>query len=220
MPGVAALLVAAASAAIVLAHDPITTKLTWSREISRVIYARCVDCHRKSGPAPMPLVTYQQARPWAKAIKEQVLNRWMPPWGAVKGFGDFRNDRALSQQEINLIAAWVEGGAPEGDAALMPAVPPPSSPAPLLPAQAIEVQGNTVLRHDFRVLAIEPVVPRKIFSARIEAERPDGSVEPLLWLLNYRAELQMRYDYRDPVGLPKGTRITSNPSVSVRLLVE
>src|SRR5215831_16635136 len=86
-----------------LAHDPITTKLTWSREISRIIYNRCVGCHREGGSAPMPLVTYQQARPWAKGIKEQVLSRRMPPWGAVKGFGDFSNDRALSQEEMNLI---------------------------------------------------------------------------------------------------------------------
>ena len=106
------------------AHDPISTKLTWSREISRILYARCVECHREGGSAPMALVSYQQARPWAKAIKEQVLNRQMPPWGAVKGFADFRNDRGLSQEEISLIAAWVEGGAPEGDPSLVPELPP------------------------------------------------------------------------------------------------
>ena len=210
----------AALAAILLAHEPITTKLTWSREISRIIYARCLDCHRNGGPAPMSLVTYQQARPWAKGIKEQVLNRRMPPWGAVKGFGDFRNERALSQYEINLIATWVEGGAPEGDAALMPAVPPPSTPEPFLSAHVIEVRGSTVLGHGVRLLAIEPVAPSEISSARIEAERPDGSVEPLLWLLDYRNELQTQYDYRDPIGLPKGTRITSNPPVTIRLSVE
>jgi len=72
------------------AHEPITTKLTWTREISRIFYKRCVTCHRAGGKAPMPLVTYEEARPWAKAIKEEVLERRMPPWGAVKGFGESR----------------------------------------------------------------------------------------------------------------------------------
>ena len=66
----------------------------------------------------MSLLTYESARPWAKAIKEEVLNRRMPPWGAVKGFGDFRDDPSLTQDEITRIAEWVEGGAPEGDPAL------------------------------------------------------------------------------------------------------
>src|ERR1051325_6403616 len=89
-------------------HDPITTKVTWSREVSRIVYARCLACH----PA---FEHYEQARPWAKAIEEEVLNRRMPPWNAVKGFGRFQNDQGLTQQELTVISDWVEGGAPEGD---------------------------------------------------------------------------------------------------------
>ena len=107
--------------AIVLAHDPISTKLTWAQEISRIVYKRCVGCHRPEGKSPMSLLTYEEARPWAKAIKEQVLNRQMPPWGAVKGFGDFSNDASLTQDEINRLAEWVEGGAPEGETIYLPA---------------------------------------------------------------------------------------------------
>ncbi len=220
VPAVAGLLGAAAAAAMVLAHDPITTNLTWSREISRIIYARCVDCHREGRPAPMPLVTYQQTRPWAKDIKEQVLNRRMPPWGAVKGFGNFRNDRALSQEEINLIAAWVEGGAPEGDPALMPELPQPAAPATQPSGRTVDVTGKTVLHQDIQVLAIQPVTAREIPQARIEAQRPDGSIEPLLWLLDYRAAFHTQYDYRDPIDLPKGTQITSQPPVSLRLIMK
>ena len=73
------------------AHDVISTKLTWSREVSRIIYKRCASCHHEGGSA-FSLMTYEEARPWAKAIKEEVLERRMPPFGAVKGFGDFRDD--------------------------------------------------------------------------------------------------------------------------------
>src|ERR1700754_2318272 len=85
------------------AHDPITTKLTWTREISRIFYARCASCHRSGGKA-FSLLTYKEARPWAVAIAEEVMERRMPPWGAVKGFGEFRNDQSLTQEQIGLIA--------------------------------------------------------------------------------------------------------------------
>ena len=60
-------------------------------------------------------MTYDDARPWAKAIRDEVLARRMPPWGAVKGVGEFRDDPSLSQIEIDMIVNWVEGGAPKGD---------------------------------------------------------------------------------------------------------
>src|SRR5450432_1011379 len=105
-----------------IAHDVITTPLTFSREISRLIDSRCAECHRPGGRA-FSLLTYQDARPWAAAIKEEVLERRMPPWGAVKGFGEFRDDRGLTQEQLGLVAQWVEGGAPEGDPKYIPRVP-------------------------------------------------------------------------------------------------
>src|ERR1700752_2678642 len=96
-----------------LSHDIITTKLTWNREISRVVYKRCAACHRDGGAA-MSLMTYDDARPWAKAIRDQVVARSMPPWGAVKGVGSFQNDPSLTEIEIQMLVAWVEGGAPKG----------------------------------------------------------------------------------------------------------
>src|SRR5262245_58059634 len=111
------------------AHDPITTKVTWSREISRIVERRCAGCHRPDGVAPMALTTYEQARPWLKAIEAEVVSRRMPKWPAARGIGDFDNDRSLSPFEIELIAAWIDGGAPKGDAsASQPAAP---SPRPL-----------------------------------------------------------------------------------------
>ena len=87
-PKRAALLVpmlwAAASAARVdsslWAHEAIATELTWTRNVSRIFYSRCASCHRSDGSAPMPLTTYAEVRPWAKAIKHEVLARRMPPW--------------------------------------------------------------------------------------------------------------------------------------------
>src|SRR5438477_12248140 len=126
---------AAASSALLLtavlaplqAHDPITTNLTWSKEISRVVYEHCAQCHRDGGRA-FSLMTYAAARPWAKAIRDEVLNRRMPPWDAVKGVGEFRDDPSLSLPEMDLIVNWVEGGAPEGNAIYLPS-------RPKLPAQ-------------------------------------------------------------------------------------
>jgi len=101
------------------AHEFITTKITWAREISRVFNRRCISCHRSGGPA-FDLGAYEQARPWAEAIKQEVLERRMPPWGAIKGFGDFRDEEALTEMEIAVISSWVEGGAPRGDLTLLP----------------------------------------------------------------------------------------------------
>jgi hypothetical protein len=97
------------------AHEPITTKVTFNKEVIRIFSQRCLGCHQTGGFAPMSLGTYADARPWAKAIKEEILERRMPPWNAAKGFGDYGNDRSLSQLEIELVVDWVEGGAPKGE---------------------------------------------------------------------------------------------------------
>ncbi|HLF83123.1 MAG TPA: hypothetical protein VI837_02995 [Blastocatellia bacterium] len=71
----------------------------------------------------MSLATYEEARPWAKAIKEELLEKRMPPWHAVKGYGDFRNAPSLTQRDVDMIVNWVEGGAPKGDEKDLPAGP-------------------------------------------------------------------------------------------------
>src|SRR5580698_11634035 len=76
----------------------VTTNVTWNREVSRIVYSRCATCHHTGGSA-FSLMSYQEAYPWAAAIKADVLQQKMPPWGAVKGFGMFRNDEALTPDE-------------------------------------------------------------------------------------------------------------------------
>jgi hypothetical protein len=105
----------------VSAHDPITTKVTWTREISAILQRRCVSCHSPGGYAGFSLATYEEARPWAVAIKEEVLAGEMPPWGAAPGIGHFGNDRRLTRHEQEVIAAWVDGGAPYSPQARTPA---------------------------------------------------------------------------------------------------
>jgi hypothetical protein len=96
---------------------------TFSKDVAPILYQRCVECHRAGEPAPMPLTTYQEARPWAKAMKQAVLQHVMPPWLADPHYGTFRNDRTLTGQDVKTLVAWADGGAPEGDPKQTPALP-------------------------------------------------------------------------------------------------
>ena len=90
---------------------PAPKEATFHKHVEPVLQARCQNCHRPGEAAPMSLLTYKDARPWAKAIKEAVLVRKMPPWFADPKHGEFANDRRLSQDEIDTLTAWVDGGA-------------------------------------------------------------------------------------------------------------
>src|SRR6266850_56865 len=96
---------------------------TFSKDVAPILYKRCVQCHRPNDIAPMSLLDYESARPWAKAIRESVLTRKMPPWFADPRHGHFANDASLSEQEIGTIKAWVDGGSPEGDRKHLPPMP-------------------------------------------------------------------------------------------------
>jgi hypothetical protein len=96
---------------------------TFSKDVAPILYKNCVECHRPMAMAPMSLLAYDDARPWARAIKLKVQSRQMPPWGADPTVGKYSNDVSLKQAEIDTIAAWVDGGAPEGNRAELPAAP-------------------------------------------------------------------------------------------------
>src|SRR4030095_8702015 len=104
------------------AHEPVTTKVRFNKEVIRVLQRSCLGCHRPGGIA-MSLATYEEARPWAKAIKEELLEKRMPPWHAVKGYGEFRNAPLLTQRDVDMIVNWVEGGAPKADDKDLPPSP-------------------------------------------------------------------------------------------------
>ncbi len=201
----------ALAAVAACAHDPITTNFTWTQEVSRIIYKHCVSCHRRGGRA-FSLVTYEEARPWAKAIRDEILARRMPPWGAVKGVGDFRDDPSLSQPEIDILVGWVEGGAPEGEEIYLPPVPraePP--PAPKIPddARTLTVESSAPLTLDrgADLVCIRPTRFAEHGSLELMAVCPDGAVKRLLWLRDYRKEWQRTYYLRDPLQLPRGAQL-------------
>src|SRR6059058_2310584 len=99
------------------------TSVTFTKDVAPILYKSCVECHRPTMFAPMSLVTYDEARPWARSIKQRVAARAMPPWGADAPHGLFKNDPSLTDGEIDTIARWVDGGAPRGDDTDLPATP-------------------------------------------------------------------------------------------------
>ena len=212
------LLLGAAGAAH--AHDIITTAVTFNRQISRVLIERCASCHIPGGTA-FSLLTYGETRPWAIAIKEEILRRRMPPWGAVKGFGEFRNDQGLTSEELELLLSWIDGGVPEGEEKDLP--PPPKlapTPATRTPAGALTVTGDDYkLTRRFKLDGLMPGTVPPNASLKIVAELPDASVEPLLWLDGYRKEFPHAFLLRKALDLPAGTLIRGVPQgTSITLL--
>src|SRR6266700_4789248 len=98
-------------------------QVTFTKDVAPILQNRCRVCHRPDTFAPMSLLTYEDARPWARAIKEKVVIREMPPWYIDKNVGvrHFSNDVSLSDEEIATIVKWVDGGAAKGNPADMPA---------------------------------------------------------------------------------------------------
>jgi len=89
--------------------------VTFNKDVLPVLQKNCQGCHRPGQIAPMSLLSYKDARPWAKAMKNAVVTGTMPPWFADSNYGHFLNERRLKQSEIDTIAKWVDAGAPEGD---------------------------------------------------------------------------------------------------------
>jgi hypothetical protein len=116
------LLVGSALASLALAATG-SKPVTFHKDVEGILQNRCQTCHRAGEVAPMSLVNYKDARPWAKAIRQAVLTKKMPPWFADPHYGKFRNDPSLSQAEIDTLVAWADGGAVEGN--------PKDAPKPL-----------------------------------------------------------------------------------------
>jgi Domain of unknown function (DUF3471) len=97
--------------------------VTFNKDIAPIFFKNCAECHRAGEGAPFSVMSYKELRPWAKSIREKVANRTMPPWHADPHYGEFKNNRTLSQSEIELITAWVDGGAAEGNPKDLPEAP-------------------------------------------------------------------------------------------------
>lgn len=108
---------------------------TFARDVAPILYANCVSCHRPGEIAPMPLISDQEVRPWARAIARRAADGSMPPWHADAPAGTFSNERRLTADEKSILERWAAAGAPEGD------------PAELKPAPAV-VEGWRIGKPD------------------------------------------------------------------------
>ena len=118
----------AVAAALSLAPVPADAQsvdgaVTFAKDVAPILQAKCQDCHRAGSMAPMSLVTFEETRPWARAIKERVSTRQMPPWHIDRAVGvqKFKNDMSLSDEQVATIVRWVDAGAPLGNPKDMPA---------------------------------------------------------------------------------------------------
>ena len=123
------LALATGAVAVVLAEPgaaseqaPSVGQVTFTRDVAPILQRACQNCHRPESIAPMSLITYEDARPWARSIKQRVETRQMPPWHVDRtvGIRQFKDDPSLTDREVATIAAWVDGGAPRGNPADMP----------------------------------------------------------------------------------------------------
>lgn len=171
----------------------------------------------------MSLATYEAAKPWARAIRAQVLSRQMPKWGAARGYGDFSNDPSLSPFEIQLIVAWVDGGAPKAlpAPARSPAVPlarPPDFTDAIRPNRPFVSREVTVgceagAMPVGRLVGVRPRLDAG-GSVRVTAFLPDGRREILGWFLAFDPKFTTAYYLRAPLTLPTGTMLVTEVGAS------
>ena len=186
---------------------------TWNREISRIVFDKCASCHRPGGTA-FSMMTFLDVQRRGNEIKDAVVSRRMPPWGAVKGVGSFLNDQSLTQEQIELVRRWVDGGIRRGNnPAALPKEPSfVESPRSALPPEALDVSGDVTLS---RALTAVGVVPRRVppgRSIRVTAILPDGRVEPLVWLHGYDSRYAHPFLFRRSLALPARTVIHGVPA--------
>ena len=211
-------------------HEPVTTKIRFNKEIVRIFQDHCLACHQPGSNTKVFLHNYASARPWAKAIKEEVLERKMPPSQAVKGFGRFEDDYGLTQHEIDQIVAWVDGGTPKGDDKDLPPdrvqtanddsrikglkIITMRATGEIPGAEPYRVESTVRVSAHAEAIAIRPLLFPFAQSLEVTAFRPDGSTEVLAWAEDYRYDSQPTYYFKEPVRLPKGTLVRAVAYIS------
>jgi Flp pilus assembly protein TadD/mono/diheme cytochrome c family protein len=182
------ILAAALSAVHAVSQEP---AVTWSRQIAPLVYNNCTTCHHPGGVGPFSLLTYEDARRWGSQMATVTGSRYMPPWLPEHGYGDFADERRLTNDEIALIAKWVQTGMPQGDPSASPAAPTYhetwqyGTPDLILTVQqpfALAASGTDVFRnfvlpyplkqrHYIRAMEIRPAAPQIVHHANILIDR-------------------------------------------------
>ncbi len=166
----------------------------------------------------MSLATYDEARPWAKAIKEEVLTRRMPKWQAARGYGDFSNDPSLSPFEIAVMSAWADGGAPrereKGQGIRDKAGEPAQKEQKRDLAESAKSSTLTLpcgeqSLPEGALLAIRPELQRGE-SVGIAVRRPDGHRDIVAWIRNFDPDFPTTYWLRAPLSLTPGSTLVSD----------
>lgn len=106
-----------------LSHADDAGSVTWARDVATIVYSKCAECHRPGQLGPMSLMSYAEARPWAKAIRNAVMSGQMPPWSVDQSERKFKYDLSLSDEQKSILDRWAAQGAPEGDASQAPPAP-------------------------------------------------------------------------------------------------
>ena len=125
LPAIAAAIAIASAVATAQTAPTAQAQVVFTKDVAPILYRSCIRRHRPDEIAPMSLLTYNDARPWARAIKERVSRREMPPWFIDRTIGiqQYKNDLSLTDNEIATIVKWVDAGAPQGNPADMPPLP-------------------------------------------------------------------------------------------------
>ncbi len=164
---------------IALVSQTALAQVNYSEHIAPIIYTHCTSCHRSGEIGPFPLTNYNEASAWAAMIKYVTQSRYMPPWKPDPDFKDYRKENYLTQQEIDLIAEWVDNGAPQGDPQLEPGLPQfPSGSQIGTPdlvlsfAQSHQVEGNNRDEYRYFVIPTGLTTDKKLVALEI---RPGNS---------------------------------------------
>jgi mono/diheme cytochrome c family protein len=164
-------------------------QVTFSEHVAPIFFANCVSCHRPGQVAPMSLLTYDEARPWAKSIRRATVEGAMPPWFANPAHGDFEEDSRLSAEQIDLIGRWVAAGAPAGDPTKMPEPPVFSTewkigvPDLILTMEPFEVTDDMEDHYEWRVIPNTSTEDRWIKSIEVRPTFVEGAHHNLTFIV-------------------------------------
>ena len=177
---------------------------TFARDIAPIVFSACVSCHRAGGPGPFSLTNYDEVRRRATQIAKVTRSRFMPPWKIEPGVGHFVGQQALADAEIAAIERWVQAGTPEGDRAVLPALPP-AAEGWLLGAPDLVVKPDAVFRlpaqerDAFRIFAIRIPVTKRTYVTGIEFHPGNARVVHHANIRIDRTDATRKLDAADPL---------------------